>query len=179
MEVPQGNGNVTAEDDNAATMQRRQRLRRRRKTYLLMCALLAALILLGSILGISLVRGSGGVTLQEPAAVNAYLVANQIVPTGTNSDEHGRAVEFVRDQPIPTDESSDLEKYKYMERYVLALMYYQLNGPDWTFQYNFLNKGTDACYWHGRVRVSATTSRINGAFCYQYGDPVVAIEMGE
>jgi len=57
---------------------------------------------------------------------------------------------------------------RFVERYVLALLYYQFNGPRWTYNLKFLS-GHDHCDWHENFKNSEGKIVKQGVFCNEEG----------
>ena len=57
---------------------------------------------------------------------------------------------------------------RFVERYVLALLYYQFNGPRWTYNLKFLS-GHDHCDWHETFKNSEGKIVKQGVFCNEDG----------
>jgi len=63
--------------------------------------------------------------------------------------EHN-AAQFIADGDafnISMNDVSEVGRQRFLERYVLSLLYYQFRGDKWTDQYNFLSQ-VDHCNWH-------------------------------
>jgi hypothetical protein len=50
------------------------------------------------------------------------------------------------DVALPADPADYNGSYLFVQRYVMAVLYYALDGPNWTNQMNFLSE-TDVCEW--------------------------------
>ena len=79
-----------------------------------------------------------------------------------------RATAFVADgdslqMPLSTETAR-----RFVERYVLALLYYQFNGPHWTYNLKFLS-GHDHCEWHEMFKDKEGKTVKNGVFCNDEG----------
>jgi hypothetical protein len=48
---------------------------------------------------------------------------------------------------LPSDASYE-EAYPYIQRYIMAVLYYALNGPSWVNQCDFLKSDTSVCEWN-------------------------------
>jgi hypothetical protein len=60
------------------------------------------------------------------------------------------AAQFIADGDayhMAMSDVSEVEKQRFLERYVLSLLYYQTSGDKWTQKHNFLSK-LDHCNWH-------------------------------
>lgn len=66
---------------------------------------------------------------------------------------------------VPHPSSSDHEKYRFISRYVMALIYFSLGGPTWFVQLNWLSK-KDFCAWQERDRIDNP-----GIYCLPDGSP--------
>ena len=78
-----------------------------------------------------------------------------------------KAALFVADgdaYQMDLDASNEIEVRRFIERYVLALVYYHYNGPKWNYQLNFLT-AEDHCKWHQNFNIpSGRTIRL-GVTC--------------
>jgi hypothetical protein len=68
---------------------------------------------------------------------------------------------------LPGPDLSLYESYMYMFRYVMAVNYYALDGPQWEQQHGFLTD-VDVCEWNERVVVSTEVSLL-GVRCQVVG----------
>jgi hypothetical protein len=96
--------------------------------------------------------------------VMAYLemvgVSSMDLMTTKGTPQHEAAVwiadfdKFYMDLPVmevPTQVPTDFGHNLFVERYVLAVMYYSLGGPTWSYKMNFL-KPIPACSWYQDFR---------------------------
>lgn len=58
---------------------------------------------------------------------------------------------------------------RWIERYVLALLYYEWNGPEWSYQSGFLTE-QDHCQWNQHVPADdgKSPTTIKGVYCHAY-----------
>lgn len=112
--------------------------------------------------------------------VENFLFANSISTLPqlreVGSAQH-RATAFVADgdalqMPITTETSR-----RFVERYVLALLYYQFNGPKWTHNLKFLS-GHDHCDWHEIFKNAEGKTVKQGVLCNEDGY-VVELNLGK
>ena len=96
-----------------------------------------------------------------------YLINNGISTAALlddSSSPQGQALASLDGVGIPTDPTSFLG-YKYMERFVLSVLYYSTGGPDWDYQSRFLFRTIDTCSWNGSAFDQRVGAYRNGAFC--------------
>jgi hypothetical protein len=103
--------------------------------------------------------------------VEDFLFANNVsslpLLREVGSAQH-RATAFVADgdtlqMPLTTETAR-----RFVERYVLALFYYQFDGPQWTYNLKFLS-GHDHCNWHEIFENSGGKTVRQGVFCNDDG----------
>jgi hypothetical protein len=93
----------------------------------------------------------------EFGSVVDYLTVNEIsdiqdlVTPGTPQN---RAAQWLAETdganlPIPINSGDYIDGYRYIFRYVMAVNYYALDGPNWTMQLNFMSP-YDVCRWNLR-----------------------------
>ena len=177
---------------------------KRRQKRILVAAILIVVVLLGIIIGLAvgLSRNGGGdnstsrVVISSgpptPApvagggssreAIQNYLVDNAISDAAAFSSQaspQSQALDFITGEgpPIPSDPASP-QGYKFMERYVLSLLYFSTNGDSWNYHYSFNDNSLDTCFWNARV-VTASSTDFRGVFCNVENGPVVAIRLSK
>jgi hypothetical protein len=64
---------------------------------------------------------------------------------------------------VPTAAVTTAEGYKYMTRYILAVLYYSTGGELWTSQVGFMTN-EDICNWYGLFRSGSSSFR-KGVVC--------------
>ena len=82
-----------------------------------------------------------------------------------------RAAQFLADGDLyVTDDllKKDADYHKLAERYVLAVMWYSMNGDHWTHQLDFLS-GNDHCHWHKKFQTNSGNTVIQGVECNSLG----------
>lgn len=87
----------------------------------------------------------------------------------------GKNLEVPKDGDGSTDEG-----YKYVTRYVLALLWYALEGSDWLNQFGFLSQN-DMCYWNSPIPVTSASGVEfvpGGVYCERESLNVAAIHLG-
>jgi hypothetical protein len=92
----------------------------------------------------------------------SFIVENQISPQSAFMDPsspQALAAKWLAEQdgaglPLPKPDFSLYGSYMYMFRYVMAVNYYALGGPDWEKKHGFLTEA-DVCDWNERVVVGA------------------------
>lgn len=139
-----------------------------------MCLIVLTLCILGLILGLAVglaPRGSSSsgaaATVPRATTVNetmAYLIDQNAVTAAALSpgspqykaaawmaNEDGMNLKLPgsggADGGASVEGSAD-DPYRYLQRYVMAVVYYALGGSEWAFKYNFMSPH-DACAWQG------------------------------
>jgi hypothetical protein len=80
-----------------------------------------------------------------------------------------RAAQFLADGDLYSMALSVDSPERFIERYVLTLLYYHFNGPEWNYQLRFLS-GLDHCNWNqGFTTTSGMTLR-EGVICNEDGE---------
>lgn len=87
-----------------------------------------------------------------------------------------RAAAFVADGDSMQVQLTPDNARRFVERYVLALLYYQFNGPRWTYNLKFLS-GLDHCEWHDDFETSNGKIVHQGVICNDDGH-VVELNLG-
>lgn len=82
------------------------------------------------------------------------------------SPQHLAAL-FVADADLFNAEMSDANLHRFVERYVLAVIYFETKGPEWTNNYKFLS-AHDHCDWREEVTRPAGTF-VKGVECNSDG----------
>jgi hypothetical protein len=93
-----------------------------------------------------------------------------------NSPQH-RATAFVADGDSLHMSLNEKNSRRFVERYVLSLLYYQFNGPAWNFGLKFLS-GVDHCEWHDDFKTSAGDIIRQGVICNE-DKHVVELNLGK
>jgi hypothetical protein len=158
---------------------------------------LLAVVLIALIAGLASGGGqrSQANNVNEPAARQASLseVVDYLVATGVSSREsltaggspQSMAANWLanldgKNLKLPIGGGSSKEGYKYVSRYVLALLWYGLNGSSWLNHYGFLSSN-DECYWNSPVPISSSVGIDfvpGGAYCDRDSLKVTAIHLG-
>lgn len=86
----------------------------------------------------------------------------------TEGSSHYLALEFMAEKDglfldVP-DQKDSPEGYTFLTRYVLTLMYYTLNGPQWLFNLNFLRPAT-VCAWYTVLQYMNGEREFRGVAC--------------
>ena len=80
-----------------------------------------------------------------------------------------RAAQFLADGDLyTTQEIIEKDYHKIVERYVLAVLYYGMNGDSWTHQLNFMS-GMDHCKWHQTFQTNSGNKIRQGVECNSLG----------
>ena len=72
------------------------------------------------------------------------------------------------------------DAYMYVFRYVMAVSYFALNGPNWTFDHNFMNDGP-VCSWNDfSIGISGedVVSELGGVLCDEETHLPIALDLG-
>jgi hypothetical protein len=109
-------------------------------------------------------EASAATTLPPPTydELVTFLVENQVSSQSAFFDPESpqsKAARWLAEEdgarlPLPPPDFGLYDSYMYMFRYVMAVNYYALGGPQWTAQHGFLTD-TDVCYWNERVVVGS------------------------
>lgn len=105
--------------------------------------------------------------------IEEFLFTNQISTLAQLRElgsPHHLATVFVADGDMlqleyPTTQAS---AKRFVERYILALLYYHFNGPEWTFKLKFLS-GLDHCNWNDEFDTSDGRTVRQGVICNEEG----------
>jgi hypothetical protein len=88
-----------------------------------------------------------------------------------------RAAAFIADGDAYQIELSEENAAKFVERYVLTLLYYQFNGPEWTYNLKFLSD-RDHCQWWDTFESASGEELRQGVICNEDGY-VVELNLGK
>lgn len=83
---------------------------------------------------------------------------------------------------VDVPESRDYDvAYQFVQEYVMAILYYSTDGPNWDRQLGFMDNGDDVCAWHETVDdlVSATFQDVTVAGGFEQGPNGHVIAGGE
>jgi hypothetical protein len=78
------------------------------------------------------------------------------------------AAEFIADGDAYNMPLTDETSKRFVERYVLAYMYYAMGGPQWTYKLNFLS-AKDHCDWFTRFETTSGGILREGVLCDNEG----------
>jgi len=78
---------------------------------------------------------------------------------------------------VPEEGIDSDQGYQYMSRYVLALLYYATDGPNWQYKFNFMS-GQDICQWTG-ILYSGSQFYRSGVLCDQVTGEFWALYLGK
>jgi hypothetical protein len=100
--------------------------------------------------------------------VTDYLTAQGVSGLGSSkTHQHKAAVWMAQSDPgnlpIPSGGMDSETGYTYVERYVMALNYWALDGPNWKFSLNFLTEG-HVCTW-SEILTNGVTYFRSGILC--------------
>jgi hypothetical protein len=154
-----------------------------RKFFLLALALLSLISL--TIMGIAMAtKNKKKSDIYSPAGrtkeVEDFLFTNEISTLPQlqeiNSPHH-RAAAFVADGDTLHMSLTAANARRFVERYVLTLLYYQFNGPEWVFGLKFLS-GVDHCEWHDDLKTTGGDIIRQGVICNEDKN-VVKLNLGK
>lgn len=80
--------------------------------------------------------------------------------------------------PVPSEAPSTPAGYHYISRYVLALFWFIMYGPNWTRNADFMT-GVDVCDWHEFVRVSSGEVQPVGVLCDNTTNQISNLQLGK
>ena len=113
---------------------------------------------------------SSGASRQED--VIQLLLHNEITPEATLRDPNSvqaRAAQFIADGDSYLMTVTEENVRGFVERYVLAILYYHFNGDSsWTYQLNFMTS-QDHCNWFLRFQTVSGNIFREGVFCNDEG----------
>lgn len=82
---------------------------------------------------------------------------------------------------VPSNTSTPLEQYKYVSRYVLALLWYSMDGHLWDENLFFMTS-RDVCDWHRSIPVRLPNGQVAnfraGAYCENTTETLEALFLG-
>jgi hypothetical protein len=143
----------------------------RKKIYLVVAAVLGVAALIVSSFFLSTKTKKATIFETRGEEVIQYLFDNQITELPDLYDTHSaqhRAAMFVADGDnyrMPMTQKTHLQ---FIERYVLALLYYHFTGPEWTYNLKFLD-ATHHCEWWQEFSTTAGDSLRMGVLCDDNG----------
>jgi hypothetical protein len=111
------------------------------------------------------------------AAIRNFLITNQISDPDTFSNPataQSKAAAFLsaKDElALPIPESQEAAQ-RFVQRYVLTVFYYAMDGPEWKNQMNFLSS-VESCFWFESITLSPTEVYALGVSCSNAQTPEV------
>jgi Leucine-rich repeat (LRR) protein len=87
------------------------------------------------------------------------------------------AAEFLADGDAYNMALTEANKQKFIERYVMVLMYYSMGGTEWTYKLNFLS-AVDHCEWNGLFTTGSGNTIREGVLCDGSGK-VIKLNLGK
>jgi hypothetical protein len=99
------------------------------------------------------------------------LLHNKITPEPALRDGYSaqaRAVQFIADGDSYQMAIIEDTVGKFVERYVMAVLYYHFSGADWTYKLNFMTS-QDHCNWFQRFTTVAGDTLREGVLCNDEG----------
>jgi hypothetical protein len=107
------------------------------------------------------------------------LLHNKITPEPALRDRYSAqawAMQFLADGDSYQMVIDEDTAWKFIERYVLAVLYYHFSGADWTYTLNFMTS-QDHCNWFQRFTTIAGDTLHEGVLCNDEGH-VTAVMLG-
>jgi hypothetical protein len=95
------------------------------------------------------------------------LLHNKITPEPALRDRYSaqaRAMQFVADGDYFQMAINEDTVEKFVERYVLVVLYYHFSGAEWTYKLNFMTS-QDHCFWFQRFTTIAGDTLREGVMC--------------
>ena len=89
--------------------------------------------------------------------VEAWIVSQEYSSVNALNDPdspQSKAAKFMVDSTsieVPTETADPFLSFQWMERYALAVFYYALNGDNWLYHENFLERTLPSCQWFSAV----------------------------
>ena len=113
------------------------------------------------------------------SAIISFLAKNQISPalllTDQSSPQH-RAAQFLANGDAYNMALNEITSRRFVERYVLAVLWYQLNGSQWTYKAKFMS-AQDHCNWFENLKSTSGNALHEGVLCDSDGY-VSALNLG-
>lgn len=115
--------------------------------------------------------------IQRMDDIKAYLVAHRIsdsvIFTDPLDSAETRAVQWLAYEDkaeieIPSVDKSATEAYEFLSRYILVVLYFSTDGPNWRLQLDFLSE-RNVCEWRGEVYDESGESVSLGVLCDKDG----------
>jgi Leucine-rich repeat (LRR) protein len=114
--------------------------------------------------------------------VAQYLVDNGIATLPSMKEQKSPqrlAALFVADADLyQADMDNPTTELRFIERYVLALIYFEMNGPDWYNNYKFLS-ARDYCDWSETITTPSGRTFIKGVECDQDRKHVIGLDLSD
>ena len=156
----------------------------KKKLYLITAAIVGVIALLITTITLAVKKGKNKTVMHEPtgraAEVIDFLFVNQISPLPSLEDptsaQH-RAAVFVADGDGYQMEFTHESRYRFLERFVLSMIYYHFNGHEWTHRLNFLS-ARDHCDWWQDFESNRGNTIRQGVICNDDGY-VVGLNLGK
>jgi hypothetical protein len=148
----------------------------RKKIYLLVAAVLAVVVITVSAIVIANNKNKNKAPISysptgRAAEVIQFLWDNKVSALPTLQDpsfpQHLAAM-FVADGDLYQMQLTEENAEKFVERYVLSLLYYSLSGADWNYQLKFLSS-RDHCEWNQRFTTPSGKTLLEGVVCNEDG----------
>jgi hypothetical protein len=141
------------------------------------CGILSvmAILLVGftvAIVGVDNVVERAYAPVDRTEDIVQFLFKNNITPLPLLEDPESaqrRAAQFLADGDAYRMElTSDNDTARFVERYVLATIWYHFHGQEWNYPLDFMT-ATDVCKWHTRFYTASGNSINEGVMCDENG----------
>lgn len=153
--------------------------------------MIVVVLIIGVAVGVSNARNSGPAPRRATYEdVIDYLQAsgvstlNALNKTGTaqNAAAVWLAEEDGRNLAVPTVDVDSHDGYHYVSRYVLAMLWHELDGENWAFQTGWLS-ASDHCFWNDRLPIRLPSGAIGivpaGSYCDTDTSQLVSLYLGK
>jgi hypothetical protein len=81
-----------------------------------------------------------------------------------NASPQRRAAQFIADGDAYRMAYTEENAARFIDRYVVAVLWYQFGGHDWTYQFNFMS-ASDVCDWYTRFTTANGDTIREGVLC--------------
>jgi len=120
---------------------------------------IVAIIIAGSVAGSNAKKRKNDGRIDQ---VRSFLVSHEITTEFGRSQ--AKAAAFIADYDERQMPLTEEHHKKFVERYVLALLYYHYGGPEWRFNLKFLSR-RDHCEWHDDFKTNDGDQTRLGVIC--------------
>jgi Leucine-rich repeat (LRR) protein len=149
----------------------------RRKVLICVIVLSILLILVGVVIAVAFAvsgrKNGDNATDMSPRRrkMEEFLYSNQIttLPQLRETDSPSNlAAAFIADEDELQIQLTEETAKLFVERYILAFLYYHFGGPEWKHNFNFLSS-TSHCDWNQEMETSTGTKLRQGVVCNEQG----------